>query len=135
MQLKAKNEQEQESELPNNDREMLRLFSHLTNALKDTSKSDVNLPPKFYEEGWYKQWRAYLLAKDWLSTADHLEGPEAEDFDVKTNSKIYNTLMSLCQKGKAITYIEQAAEFDGHGAPILKEMHRNNEAFEWDKHE
>jgi hypothetical protein len=24
--------------------------------------------------------------------------------------------MSLCQKGKAITYIEQAAEFDGHGA-------------------
>ncbi len=24
--------------------------------------------------------------------------------------------MSLCQKGDAITYIEQAAEFDGHGA-------------------
>jgi hypothetical protein len=24
--------------------------------------------------------------------------------------------MNLCQKGKAITYIEQAAEFDGHGA-------------------
>ncbi len=24
--------------------------------------------------------------------------------------------MSLCEKGKAITYIEQTAEFDGHGA-------------------
>ncbi len=52
----------------------------------------------------------------WLSTADHLEGPGAQDFDVKINSKIYNTLMNLCQKGKAIAYIEQAAEFDGHGA-------------------
>ncbi len=40
----------------------------------------------------------------------------AKDFDVKINSKIYNTLMSLCQKGKAITYIEQVTEFDGHGA-------------------
>jgi hypothetical protein len=44
------------------------------------------------------------------------DGPGAKDFDVSINSNIYNTLMSLCQKGKAITYIEQAAEFDGHGA-------------------
>ena len=114
-------EQEYENEPTNEGREMLKLFTHLTSALNDTTKSDVNMPPKFYGddekwEGWYKQWRAYLQAKDWLSTADHLEGPGAKDFDVKINSKIYNTLMNLCQKGKAITYIEQAAEFDGHGA-------------------
>ena len=114
--------QAQESESTNEgERDMLKLFTNLTYALKDTSKSDVSLPPKYYGdddkwEGWYKQWRAYLQAKDWLSTADHQEGPGAKDFDVKINSKIYNTLMSLCQKGKAITYIEQAAEFDGHGA-------------------
>jgi hypothetical protein len=60
--------------------------------------------------------QAYLQAKGWLTTADHQDGPGATDFDVGINSNIYNTLMSLCQKGKAITYIEQAAEFDGHGA-------------------
>ncbi len=76
--------------------------------MKDTTtKSDVNLPPKFYGddekwEGWYNQWRAYLQAKEWLSTVDHPEGSGAENFDVKINSKIYN--------------IEQAAEFDGLGA-------------------
>jgi hypothetical protein len=70
MQLKEKNEQGQESEATNEGNEMLRLFSHLTNTLKDTSKSDVNLPPKIYGdddkwEGWYKQWRTYLQAKEW----------------------------------------------------------------------
>ena len=122
MQSKEKIEDKPEVDSTNDSgNEMLKLFTHLTNALKDTSKSDVNMPPKFYGdddkwEGWYKQWRAYLQAKDWLSTTDHPEGPGAENFDVKINSKIYNTLMSLCQKGKAITYIEQAAEFDGYGA-------------------
>ena len=79
MQSKEKSEQGQEVD-PTNDggKELLTLFTHLTSALKDTSKSDVNLPPKFYGdddkwEGWYKQWRAYLQAKDWLSTADHPE--------------------------------------------------------------
>ena len=65
------NEQAQEGESYTTDdggREMLRLFTHLTSALKDTSKADVSLPPKFYGddekwEGWYKQWRAYLQAK------------------------------------------------------------------------
>ena len=66
-------EQEQEGEQYTNandgGREMLKLFTHLTTVLKDTSKSDVSLPPKFYGdddkwEGWYKQWRAYLQAKD-----------------------------------------------------------------------
>jgi hypothetical protein len=77
--------------------------------------------PKFYGdddkwEGWYKQWRAYLQAKEWLATAEHPQGPGATDFNLKINSLIYNALVNLCQKGKAITYIEQAAEFDGHGA-------------------
>ena len=106
--MQSKEREENDEGLGNDDNNVLKLFSHLTNALKDTTKSDVNLPPKFYGdddkwEGWYKQWRAYLQAKEWLSTADHLEGPGAEDFDVKINSKIYNTLMNLCQKGKAIT--------------------------------
>lgn len=93
----------------------------LANALNETSKTDVNLPPNFFGdddkwEAWYKQWRAYLQAKEWLNTAEHPEGPGAESFNLKINSKIYNTLINLCQKGKAIAYIEQAAEFDGRGA-------------------
>jgi len=98
--------QAQESESTNDGgRDMLKLFTNLTYALKDTSKSDVSLPPKYYGdddkwEGWYKQWRAYLQAKDWLSTADHQEGPGAKDFDVKINSKIYNTLIIYVRKEK-----------------------------------
>ncbi len=112
---------EDEGESTDENKDMLKLFSNLANALKDTSKTDVNLPPKFYGdddkwEGWYKQWRAYLQAKEWLTTADHPEGPGAKDFNVSVNSKIYNTLINLCQKGKAMTYIKQAAEFDGYGA-------------------
>jgi hypothetical protein len=40
-------EQEHENEPTNDGREMLKLFTHLTSALKDTAKSDVNMPPKF----------------------------------------------------------------------------------------
>ena len=108
---------------------MLKLFSHLTNALKDTSKSDVNMAPKFYGdddewEGWYKQsrmedggptfkrktgYQQLIIFKSLVHTILMLRSIR--------NSKIYNTLMNLlvCQKGKAITYTEQAAEFDGHG--------------------
>jgi hypothetical protein len=67
-------------------------------------------------EAWSKQWRAYLQAKEWLTTAEHPEGPGATGFDYKVNAKIYSCLISLCQKGKAITYVKQAAEFDGYGA-------------------
>jgi hypothetical protein len=79
------------------------------------------MPPKFngddhHWEAWSKQWRAYLQAKGWLATAEHPEGPEAIGFDFDINSKIYHCLISLCRKGKAITYAEQAADFDGHGA-------------------
>jgi hypothetical protein len=112
----------------NDEKDVCKIFSNLANALSEASKTDVNLPPKFYGdddkwEAWYKQWRAYMQAKDWLSTAEHPEGPEAEDFHVKINSKMYHTLINLCQKGKAIAYIEQAAEFDGRGAnqqPLLR---------------
>ena len=110
-------EEQNESEQGN----IMKIFSQLTNVLKETNKSDINTPPKFYGddekwEGWYKQWRAYLQAKEWLTTAEHPQGPGATDFNLKINSRIYNSLVNLCQKGKAITYIEQAAEFDGHGA-------------------
>ncbi len=101
--------------------DLFKIFSNLASAVTETSKTDVRLPPKFYGdddkwESWYKQWRAYLQAKEWLSTAEHNVGPEAEDFNVKVNLRIYNTLINLCQKGKAIAYIELAAEFDGRGA-------------------
>ena len=50
------------------EKDVLKIFTHLANALNETSKTDVNLPPKFYGdddkwEAWYKQWRAYLQAK------------------------------------------------------------------------
>jgi hypothetical protein len=107
MSAKEKEREEEESTTEQND--ILKLFSNLANALKSNTKSDVNLPPKFYGgddkwEGWYKQWRAYLQAKEWLTTADHQEGPGAKDFDVSINSNIYNTLMSLCQNCQHIIY-------------------------------
>ena len=49
MQTKAQSEQGQTVDTTNDGgKELLTLFTHLTSALKDTSKSDVNLPPKFY---------------------------------------------------------------------------------------
>ncbi len=108
-----RNEDEGES-TDDESKDMLKLDPNLANALKDTSKTDVNLPLKFYGdddkwEGWYKQWRAYLQAKEWLTTADHPEGPGAKDFNnVSVNSKIYNTLMNLCQKGKAMISTDKA---------------------------
>ncbi len=66
------------------------------------------MPPKFNGEdnhwdAWSKQWRAYLQAKKWLTTAEHPEGPGAIGFDLTINAKIYNCLINLCRKGKAIT--------------------------------
>jgi hypothetical protein len=116
----AKENEEAEKE-HNNEKDALKIFTNLAKALAETSKADINLPPKFYGdddkwESWYKQWRAYLQAKGWLSTAEHEEGPGATDFNLQINDKIYNALVNLCQKGKAIAYVEQAAEFDGRGA-------------------
>jgi hypothetical protein len=122
--------QEQSQQLendPSDEKNILKIFSHLTNVLKETTMTDVNMPPKFngydnHWEAWSKQWRAYLQAKEWLTTAEHPEGPGAIGFDLTINAnltinaKIYNCLVNLCRKGKAITYVEQATEFDGYGA-------------------
>ncbi len=90
------------------EKNILKIFSHLTNVLKETTKTDVNMPPKSngddnHWEAWSKQWRAYLQAKEWLTTAEHPEGPGAIGFDLTINAKIYNCLINLCRKGKAIT--------------------------------
>jgi hypothetical protein len=66
------------------------------------------MPPKFNGDdnhwvAWSKQWRTYLQAKEWLTTAEHPEGPGAIGFDLTINAKIYNCLINLCRKGKAIT--------------------------------
>jgi hypothetical protein len=115
------NEKNDDDKDTSEEKNILKIFSHLTNVLKETNKADVNMPTKFNGddnnwEAWSKQWRTYLQAKEWLATAEHPKGPGATGFDYKINAKIYNCLINLCQKGKAITYVEQAAEFDGYGA-------------------
>ena len=119
--LKSQEKETDDEKDPSGPDNILKIFSHLTTVLKETNKTDVNMPPKFngddnHWEAWSKQWRAYLQAKDWLDTAEHPEGPEAIGFDFSINSKIYHCLINLCRKGKAITYVEQAADFDGFGA-------------------
>jgi hypothetical protein len=117
---KQEESKQEKEELTNSEKDILKIFSQLTNVLKETSKAHVNLPPKCTDsddqwEGWNKQWQAYLQAKKWLSTAEYPEGPGATGLNLKINAKIYNCLVSLCQKGKTSTYVEQAADFDGHG--------------------
>jgi hypothetical protein len=84
------------------------MFSKLAQALTDSnnSDSDVSTPPHFIgkdDEGgtWYSQFRTYLKGKG---------------FKASINSKIYNKLIILCGKGYALTYVQNAAEFDGLGA-------------------
>ncbi len=48
-----------------------------------------------------------------LATFEHATGPGTIDFDNEINKKIYNKLLSLCQKGTAATYITKAANFNG----------------------
>jgi hypothetical protein len=80
--------------------------------------NDVSDPPKYYGQDshwddWYLQWRTYLEAKGWLATFEHATGPGTIGFDNELNKKIYNKLLSLCQKGTAATYITKAANFNG----------------------
>ena len=109
---------------PKTNEEMLAgLVVNLAASLKATTKVDIASPPKFKGddtkwESWYKQLRAYLQAKGWLMTFDHPTGPGAIDFDAEINSSIYNLLINLCSNGKASTYLEGAAEFDGRGAGL-----------------
>jgi hypothetical protein len=100
---------------------VLKLFSKLAQALTDSNNSDVSTPPHFSGkddewETWYSQFRTYLKGKGWLDTFES-DGPGTEGFNTAINSKIYNKLIILCgKKGYALTYVQNAAEFDGLGA-------------------
>ena len=99
---------------------IMRLFSKLAQALTDNNNADVSTPPHFSGkdeewETWYSQFRTYLKGKGWLDTFEST-GPGSPDFNAGINSKIYNKLIILCGKGYALTYIQNAAEFDGLGA-------------------
>ena len=102
--------------------EMVNVFKSLTKVLADNNKqlhsNDVTDPPKFngqdsHWDDWYLQWRTFLEAKGWLSTFEHTTGPGTVGFDNEINKKIYNKLLSLCQKGTASTYVTKAANFNG----------------------
>jgi hypothetical protein len=99
---------------------IMRLFSKLVQALIDNNNADVSTPPHFSgkDEVWetrYRQFRTYLKGKGWLEAFEST-GPGSTDFNVGINSKIYNKLIILCEKGYALTYIQNAAQFDGLGA-------------------
>jgi hypothetical protein len=99
---------------------IMRLFSKLAQALTDNNNADVSTPPHFSGkddewETWYSQFRTYLKGKGWLETFEST-GPGSPEFNAGINSKIYNKLIILCGKGYALTYIQNAAEFDGLGA-------------------
>jgi hypothetical protein len=96
------------------------LFSKLAQALTDNNNTDVSSPPHFSGkddewETWYSQFRTYLKAKGWLDTFES-QGPHTAGFNPDLNAKIYNKLIILCGKGYALTYVQNAAEFDGVGA-------------------
>ena len=102
--------------------EIVNVFKSLTKVLSDNNKqlhsNDVSDPPKFHGQDsqwddWYLQWRTYLEAKGWLTTFEHATGPGTIGFDNDINKKIYNKLLSLCQKGTASTYVTKAANFNG----------------------
>ena len=101
---------------------IMNVFKSLTKVLSDNNKhlnsNDVSDPPKFlgsdsHWDDWYLQWRTYLEAKGWLATFEHPTGPGTIGFDNEINKKIYNKLLTLCQKGTAATYITKAANFNG----------------------
>jgi hypothetical protein len=99
---------------------VLKLFSKLAQALTDNNNTDVSSPPHFSGkddewETWYSQFRTYLKAKGWLDTFES-QGPHTAGFNPDLNAKIYNKLIILCGKGYALTYVQNAAEFDGVGA-------------------
>jgi hypothetical protein len=99
---------------------IMRLFSKLAQALTDNNNADVSTPPHFSSkdeewETWYSQFRTYLKGKGWLEKFEST-GPGSPDFNAGINSKIYNKLIILYGKGYALTYIQNAAEFDGLGA-------------------
>ena len=120
-QKQAESEQAQPQASSSHD-EIANIFKSLTKVLSDNNKqlhsNDVSDPPKFHGhdsqwDDWYLSWRTYLEAKGWLTTVEHPTGPGTVGFDNETNKKVYNKLLSLCQKGAASTYITKAAHFNG----------------------
>ena len=120
-QKQAESEQAQPQASSSNE-EIANIFKSLTKVLSDNNKqlhsNDVSDPPKFHGhdsqwDDWYLSWRTYLEAKGWLTTVEHPTGPGTVGFDNDTNKKVYNKLLSLCQKGAASTYITKAAHFNG----------------------
>ena len=86
------NEKDDDNDDTSEEKNILKIFSHLTNVLKETNKADVNMPTKFNGddnnwEAWSKQWRAYLQAKEWLATAEHPEGPGATGSIIKSTPR------------------------------------------------
>ena len=102
--------------------DLLKVPNHLATIVTDNrTASDVSEPPKFSGrtkdwDTWYQQFRTYLKAKGWLDTFLHPNGPGTPGFNQGINEKIYNKLTILCGMGNALTYVQSAAEFDGHGA-------------------
>ena len=100
----------------------LAVLQNLANIVIDNKNAtDVTEPPKFSGrtedwDTWYQQFRTYLKAKGWLDTFLHPTGPGTPGFNQDINEKIYNKLTILCGRGNALTYVQSAAEFDGHGA-------------------
>ncbi len=98
----------------------MKLFSQLAQALTDNNNSDVSTPPPFSGkddewETWYSQLRTYLKGKGWLDTFES-SGPGSPGFNTVFNANIYDKLIILSGKGYALTYVQNAAEFDGVGA-------------------
>jgi hypothetical protein len=99
---------------------VLKLFSKLAQALTDNNNADVSSPPHFSGkddewEIWCSQFRTYLKGKGWSDTFESA-GPHTPGFNPDFNAKIYNKLIILCGKGYALTYVQNAAKFDGVGA-------------------
>ncbi len=103
-------------------KDLLKVFSHLaTIVTENRTASDVSEVPKFSGrtedwDTWYQQFRIYLKAKGWTNTVLHPTGPGTPGFSQGINEKIYNKLTILCGTGNALTYVQSAAEFYGHGA-------------------
>ena len=102
--------------------DLIKVLSQLATIVTDNrTASDVSEAPKFSGrtedwDTWYQQFRTYLKAKGWLDTFLHPTGPGTPGFNQGINEKIYNKLTILCGNGNALTYVQSAAEFDGHGA-------------------
>jgi hypothetical protein len=102
--------------------DLLKVLNHLATIVTDNrTTSDISKAPKFSGrteawDTWYQQFRTYLKAKGWLDTFWHPTGPGTPGFNQGINEKIYNKLTILCGTGNALTYVQSAAEFDGHGA-------------------